>query len=46
MRKLIIWSVGTNGDGSSQLVSNLIKSFDRNQFNYKIKLIIVLDSKN
>ena len=44
MRKLIIWSVGTNGDGSSQLVSNLIKSFDRNQLNYKILIFLSKDS--
>ena len=44
MRKLIIWSVGTNGDGSSQLVSNLIKSFDRNQLKYKILIFLSKDS--
>tara|TARA_B100000963_G_C22574260_1_gene647609 strand:- start:1005 stop:1514 length:510 start_codon:yes stop_codon:yes gene_type:complete len=40
MRKLIIWSVGTNGDGSSQLVSKLINAFDRNQENIKIFIFI------
>ncbi len=49
MKKLIVWSVGTNGDGSSQLVSNLLMHIQKNNNKFKILIFIsngsLLDKK-